>query len=94
MEVLQEGLVGATTIGIDDDSSIISQVKPTLQVHTTRPPDHPQPLGEPPTHHLLFLWGFLLLECLLSFLAMNVTPHPIRSPAVVVLLAHTAHEEL
>ena len=29
VEVLQEGLVGATMIGIDNDSSIISQVKPT-----------------------------------------------------------------
>ena len=34
VEVLQEGLVGATMIGIDSDSSIISQVKPTLQVST------------------------------------------------------------
>ena len=34
VEVLQEGLVGATMIGIDNDSSIRSQVKPRLQVST------------------------------------------------------------
>ena len=34
IEVLQEGLVGAIMIGIDNDSAIISQVKPTLQVST------------------------------------------------------------
>ena len=34
VEVLQEGLAGATMIGIDNDLSIISQVKPTLHVST------------------------------------------------------------
>ena len=34
VEVLQEGLVGTTMIGIDNDSSIISQVKPTSYVST------------------------------------------------------------
>jgi hypothetical protein len=34
VEMLQEGLVGATMIGLKNDSSIISQVKPTSQVTT------------------------------------------------------------
>ena len=31
VEILQEGLAGATMVGIDNDSLIISQVKPILQ---------------------------------------------------------------
>jgi hypothetical protein len=34
-EELQEGLVGATTIGLQKDSSIISHVSPTSQVTIT-----------------------------------------------------------
>ena len=34
VEVLQEGLVEGAMIGIDSDSSIMSQVKPTSQVST------------------------------------------------------------